>query len=1056
MLSSKPSIATQVLLMVLFVCCGKSIGQTTQGAAYIWSTTTSWTPTGVPTSSGTVTVNHPLTLDQDLTIGTGNYTFNQDVTDQPGLPNYNLTNSNATGSLTIASGTTTIGGVTDIGGNSTFTLTVKNGATLVLGTPGSISNNFLIGNKANITIEQGATLIIYGNIVNSNSSGDFIVNGLLQVYGDYKTDNGNIDINGTTGQFYTTGAMQTQGSSSTIYGSGNECTSNCSGTSLGCGSGGNSYTATILPLSQTVCSGGAIAQMTFTTNAPSSTYQWESSLTAGGIYTPISGQTSSTYTPSSLTVTTWFRMKYTSSASGCGTKYSAPIPVYVSASTYTQSTSGQTVCGGTFGPISVSAFGTSLTYQWFSNTTASNSGGTSISGATSNIYTPSNAISGTKYYYCVINSSCNVPFTTAVSGAFTVNTPTTPIIGTITQPDCVTSTGSVILSGLPASGTIYKTGTVTASYTITGTTMTISGLAAGTYNFSVSNGSCSSSITGDVVINSVTTNTWTSSWDKGTPNSSQKLVFTGNYPPATDPNVDINGCSCMVTGGAEVTIKSGRTLTITNDLTVVGGGTLTFENNASLVQINNVANTGNIIYKRITPSLIETDYAYWSSPVAGQTLNISPDYAYGTFYSYDYSIDNWAAESLSTNMAVGNGYIIRGQKSDNTAYNITGTFIGVPNNGTKTIAVGSTGTSNLLGNPYPSAINADTFLAVNSTILDGTIYLWTHNTAIQLASSITNGTAGSGLYAYTSDDYASYNTTGGVGVGNFANGVEKTTNRPTGKIAAGQAFFTTSKTTGGTVTFNNAMRVLGNNTQFFRTKNPKTKTTTDIEKNRVWLNLTNTEGAFKQALVGYITDATNDYESRFDGESFDGNEYVDFYSINEDKNLVIQGRALPFDEKDEVPLGFRTAIDGAFTINIDEVDGFLVNQSVFLEDKLTNTVTDLKSGNYTFNTTAGTFNDRFVLKYSNKTLGVGTIDKEDGIVVLYSNNYKTLIIHNNGDSTINSVSLFSMTGQNIAVWDVKDSEQTNIQIPIKNISSGIYIVKVKTTDGESSKKIVIR
>jgi hypothetical protein len=46
-------------------------------------------------------------------------------------------------------------------------------------------------------------------------------------------------------------------------------------------------------------------------------------------------------------------------------------------------------------------------------------------------------------------------------------------------------------------------------------------------------------------------------------------------------------------------------------------------------------------------------------------------------------------------------------------------------------------------------------------------------------------------------------------------------------------------------------------------------------------------------------------------------------------------------------------------------------------------------------------------------------------------------------------------GQKISNWDVKDSEQTTIQIPIKSISSGIYIVKVNTTKGESSKKIIV-
>lgn len=660
-------------------------------------------------------------------------------------------------------------------------------------------------------------------------------------------------------------------------------------------------------------------------------------------------------------------------------------------------------------------------------------------------------------------SSCGSSASANVGISTQPTTPSTPIVGTTTQPSCTTNTGSVVLSGLPASGTINQTGTVVTSYPITGTTMTVSGLAPGTYNFAASNGTCTSSATGNITFNAAVTNTWTTAWSNGTPNSTQKLVFTGNYPPALDPNVDISGCSCRVTGSANVTIKSGRTLTITNEVTVVGGGTLIFEDTSSLVQINDAAiNSGNITYKRTTSSVLNSDYTYWSSPVANQTLSISPSYTSGMFYSYnDFAVpEDWKKETASTVMQIGKGYIIRGQEVTGSPpppglYNAA--FVGVPNNGAKTIAISPAGTSNLLGNPYPSAIDADVFLATNSTLLEGTIYFWTHNTAIQLASEITNGTAGSGALAYTSDDYASYNGTGGVAT---SGGIV-----PTGKIAAGQAFFTTSTATGGTVTFNNSMRLSGTtlpdntgiNQQFFKTKKTKEKLTSAIEKNRVWLNLTNSEGAFKQTLIGYLTDATNDYDSRFDGESFDGQEFVDFYSVNQDINLTIQGRALPFDENDEVPLGFRSTIEGPFAISIDKVDGLMTNQAVFIEDKLTNTIFDLKSGKYTFNTKAGTFNDRFVLRYTNKTLSANETEVNDGMIVLYSNNYKTLIVHNNTvDSTVKSVALFSLNGQNIANWDIEDSEQTNIQIPIKNISSAIYIVKVKTSKGESSKKIIIK
>jgi hypothetical protein len=54
------------------------------------------------------------------------------------------------------------------------------------------------------------------------------------------------------------------------------------------------------------------------------------------------------------------------------------------------------------------------------------------------------------------------------------------------------------------------------------------------------------------------------------------------------------------------------------------------------------------------------------------------------------------------------------------------------------------------------------------------------------------------------------------------------------------------------------------------------------------------------------------------------------------------------------------------------------------------------------------------------------------------------------------VSLFNIAGQNNTRWNSKDGQQATIHIPIKNLNSGVYIVKVKTTEGEISKKIIVK
>jgi hypothetical protein len=617
--------------------------------------------------------------------------------------------------------------------------------------------------------------------------------------------------------------------------------------------------------------------------------------------------------------------------------------------------------------------------------------GVSIQNGTAVTYTTSTLTNGQIVTVTVSNGSCSV---TSSGITNTVNVqPSAPSVGAITHPSCTTSKGSVVLSGLP-SGTwdlyLDNTGSPLVSGQ-TGSSYVVTELASGTHHFNVINGSCLSPKSIDVVINNPpATKTWTGTdWSPtGEPTIENKVMFVGNYT-STD---NLEACSCDVKNNANVVINSGHTLKVTNEVKVDSDSSLTFENNASLVQVNDLAvNSGNIIYKRNTTAIFNTDYVYWSSPVAGFTLG---GIQTGTlYYSFNAAGNSWVRGSSSTVMTAGKGYIVRGAGTGlttGTPFVKTVTFSGQPNNGVITTAIGGANTSNLIGNPYPSAIDADAFLLANKDVLEGTLYFWIHNTAIQLAANIANGTAGSGTYAYTSDDYAIYNRTGGTTtVGGAA--------VHNGKIAAGQGFMATGFAVGNAV-FNNSMRLgaggtVLNNSQFFK-QTQTLKTADSVEKNRIWLNLTNAQGAFKQTLVGYITGATNAYDRAYDGVSYNANKFVDFYSVNEGKNLIIQGRALPFDKTDEVPLGYSITVAGDYTISIDNTDGLLKDQKVFLEDKLLGTIHNLRLGSYTFTTNKGTFKERFALVYRNKNevieeevIPVGTevlVSVKNRVITIYS------------------------------------------------------------------------
>jgi hypothetical protein len=510
----------------------------------------------------------------------------------------------------------------------------------------------------------------------------------------------------------------------------------------------------------------------------------------------------------------------------------------------------------------------------------------------------------------------------------------------------------------------------------------------------------------------------------------------------------LSGCSCQVNSGA-VVINSGHTLSLTNELKVAGGS-LTFENNASLIQTNtgSTINTGGVIYKRNSTPIINDDYTFWSSPTSGtQTLLDFSPYTQGDkFFVFD---NDWANVSPSSPFSPGIGYSIRAPEgiSASVATIMPFQFTGIPNNGTIAVPVTSRKDAagfeeglRLVGNPYPSALDADAFIDANITgsgtinkTITGTLYFWTHNHSL-----IGND--------YLETDYATYTKFGGAGTAAALSGTGNNS-VPVKHIAAGQGFFVEVEATGN-VTFNNAMRGPANNANFYKTK---TKKTASSESHRVWLNLTNTSKNFSQALMGYSSMATNEYDSGVDGVSFDGDQHS-IYSLIGERMLVIQAKALPFDDTDTIPIGYVVNVAGNTVISIDHVDGmFEKGQGVYLEDLVLGVIHDIKTAPYAFSSEAGTFNDRFVLRYTNKTLGTGDFDKGNDQVVVSVKNKQIKI--NSSTEPIDKVQVYDLQGRQL----YKKNLVNNNEFVIVNLgaSEQALLVKIILQNGQTfSKKII--
>jgi len=199
-------------------------------------------------------------------------------------------------------------------------------------------------------------------------------------------------------------------------------------------------------------------------------------------------------------------------AAGCSTSTNVVITQPLDATGNTtitaQSIASQTVCQNTvFNPITITATGTSLTYQWYSTATSTVGSGTLINGATANSYTPSSVSVGTMYYYCVVSGSCGV-VTSSVSGAMVVKPLNT--VGSIASTPTVCSGNALSIATHTTTG---ASGIGTASGLPSGVsplwnsnTVSISGTPniSGSYSYTIPlTGGCgTANATGTIVVNS--------------------------------------------------------------------------------------------------------------------------------------------------------------------------------------------------------------------------------------------------------------------------------------------------------------------------------------------------------------------------------------------------------------------------------------------------------------------------------------------------------------------------------------------------------------------------
>lgn len=194
-----------------------------------------------------------------------------------------------------------------------------------------------------------------------------------------------------------------------------------------------------------------------------------------------------------------------------------------------------------------------------------------------------------------------------------------------------------------------------------------------------------------------------------------------------------------------------------------------------------------------------------------------------------------------------------------------------------------------------------------------------------------------------------------------------------------------------------------------------------------------------------MTGATSGIDPTIDGRYINDNPTA-LNSLVENEEFVIQGRSVPFDNTDIVPLAFKAVSDGNYTIAIDHIDGlFSGSQDIILKDNTTGIETDLKNSPYLFTVSAGTDNTRFSLKYQ-KTLGISNPVFDEKSVIVYKN--KGTIHIKSESETIENVQLFDIKGSLLFEKKKLNTKETNMES--SKFTNQVLIVKITSTD----KKIV--
>nr|WP_321222668.1 T9SS type A sorting domain-containing protein [uncultured Psychroserpens sp.] len=490
--------------------------------------------------------------------------------------------------------------------------------------------------------------------------------------------------------------------------------------------------------------------------------------------------------------------------------------------------------------------------------------------------------------------------------------------------------------------------------------------------------------------------------------------------------------------------------------------------------------------------LISSNDAIFTNGLNGTSspLQIASRWIYSYVTSDEYS--EWIDLDETSNISPGLGFTMKGMGpslmpgASSQLYD----FRGKANSGTITNNV-ATNQFTLIGNPYPSALDAADFLwdPQNVNLDDASPFVASTTGALYFWEQAPNSNSHS-IEDYVGG-YASYTcsqpnaTTDAVAIESFVPAPynfhlgDGTVVIPPGAtvngshvarryIPIGQGFMVEGASNGLVYVKNshrNFYKESSPNSEFFRTDtansdNVNTATYDDngffqvpsgYKRFRVMGNFNDLYS--RELLANFHDSATEGFDYGLEAKG-SGAISSDMYWVLDDEEYVIQAHA--FNVELRIPLVVNVDTQQAVKFGIFDIQNFDTSQEIYIYDSESEIYVNLRNQNYSINLEPGDYSNRFEITFQpGEALHIEELSDKDFVVFQNTKTAELTVLNPNGFD-IKTMTLCDVTGK-IAISSKNLGSQNAYRFSTKSLSEGIYVATVTVNNNQSiSKKVIIK